>query len=123
MLAFHRALTVVVVLVALAGAIWAAYLAYRQRSSTRLAWMGTAATTVIAVQALFGIVLAAQGDRPHDAIHFVIGPATLLALPAARLLARDRGAGARRLIVAAGWVLTLGLALRAAGTGGLSGLA
>lgn len=122
MLAIHRALTVVVVLVALAGAIWAAYLAYRQRSSARLAWTGTAATAVIALQALFGIVLAVQGDRPHDQIHFVIGPATLLALPAARVLARDRGEGARRLILAAGWVVTLGLALRAAGSGGLTGL-
>ncbi|MGH7685829.1 MAG: hypothetical protein ACREN2_03320 [Candidatus Dormibacteria bacterium] len=123
MLTIHRALTVVVVLVALAGTMWAVYLAYKQRWSARLSSAGSAATAVLALQALFGIVLAVQGDRPHDPIHFVIGPATLLALPAARVLARDRAEGARRLLVAAGWVVTLGLALRAAGTGGLGGLA
>lgn len=122
MLAVHRALTVVVVLVALAGTVWAAYLAYKQRSSARLAWTAIAATATIALQALFGIVLAVQGDRPHDPVHFVIGPATLLALPAARVLARERGENARRVLLAAGWVLTMGLALRAAGSGGLSGL-
>ena len=119
MLTVHRELAVAIVLAALGGSIWAGYAAYRLRWSTRLALLGSLTTVAIALQALFGVLLAAGGQRPQDPLHFVFGPATLLALPLARLAGRtgsDRAAG---LLVCAGWLATLALSLRATGTGGL----
>lgn len=67
---------------------------------------------------MFGVVLAAGGQRPQDALHFVFGPATLLALPVARIASRGRAARTIWLILGAGWLATLALSLRATGTGG-----
>ena len=115
----HRELAVVIVLLALGGTIWSGYVAYKARWSSRLGALGSITTFAIALQALFGVLLAAAGQRPQDPLHFVFGPATLVALPMARLAARrgsDRAAG---LVVCAGWLATLALSLRATGSGGL----
>lgn len=114
-----------VVLLALVGTIWAGYVASRLRGRGRLGTFASLATTAIALQAVFGIVLAIVGARPQDGLHFVFGPLTLLALPGARWLAAGRGTGARltspraqAVAVTTGWALTLALGLRAVGTGG-----
>lgn len=115
----HRELAVAIVLVALLGTIWAVYGASRLRSGGRLGLYGSAATVVVALQAVFGIVLAALGARPQDGLHFVFGPLTLLALPGARWIATGpHSQRARAWTIAAGWAVTLGLTLRAVGTGG-----
>jgi hypothetical protein len=120
MLAAHRALSVVIVLLALVGTLWGGYVAYRLRAGGRLGSYGWLMTAALVLQACFGIVLAAGGSRPQDALHFVFGPLSVLALPGARWLAAARGGGDRvqTVVVAAGWALTLGLSLRAVGTGG-----
>ena len=105
-------------LVSLVGALWAGYVASKARHSRRLWAFGWLATLTIAAQAVLGITLAAAGKRPIDALHFVFGPATLLALPIAVLGARGRTIRAAGLILGAGWLLTLALSLRAAGSGG-----
>lgn len=114
----HRELAVAIVLLALAGSLWAGYVASRLRRSGRLPFLGSLATVAVALQALFGIVLAAAGQRPQDGLHFLFGPLTLLALPVARWAARDRAPRHGAVIVATGWLITLGLGLRAVGTGG-----
>ena len=116
----HRELAVAIVLIALAGAVWAAYAAYRLRAGRRLAPFGSLMTLLLLLQAAFGIALAAAGARPQDGLHFVFGPLTLLALPGARWIATGQRASQRAVAVtiALGWVATLGLSLRAVGTGG-----
>ena len=116
----HRELAVVIVLLALAGAIWAVYIAFRLRAGRRLPLFGSLTTLAMVLQAVFGIVLAAAGARPQDGLHFVFGPLTLLALPGARGIAAGQRASQRAaaVTIALGWVVTLGLSLRAVGTGG-----
>jgi hypothetical protein len=83
-----------------------------------------AMSALIGLQAVFGIVLAAMGDRPADGTtHFIVGPLTLFVLPLARRVAgrrtSDRAATA---VIAVAWFLLLLLTLRAVGSGGgLSG--
>ena len=116
----HRELAVAIVLVSLAGAIWAGYVAYRPRASRWLPLAGSVMTSLLVLQAVFGIVLAATGARPQDGLHFLFGPLTLLALPGARGSAARQPASQRSaaVTIALGWVVTLGLSLRAVGTGG-----
>src|SRR5438445_517195 len=85
-----RGLAVVIVLVALGGTLWAAYCAYQSRLSWWLTFFGGVAVAAIAAQALLGIILGVSGSRPADGLHFVFGPATLLALPIATRVARGR---------------------------------
>ena len=119
----HRELAVATVLLALIGAIWAGYVAYRSRAGRRLPVFGSLLTMLLVLQAVFGIVLAGAGARPQDGLHFVFGPLTLLALPGARWFAAGQSMSerSRAAAVAAGWVVTLGLSLRAVGTGGGTG--
>jgi Zn-dependent protease len=116
----HRGLAVAIVLIALLGVIWAGYVASRMRGGGRLGLYGSLTTAALALQAVFGIVLAAAGARPQDGLHFLFGPFTLLALPGARGIAAVQSGSprTRAVVVAAGWVVTLGLSLRAVGTGG-----
>jgi len=116
----HRELTVVIVLLALGGTVWSGYVAYRRHASRRLTQLGVVTVVALALQALTGIVLAAGGGRPQDPLHFLYGPATIVALPAAMAAARGREARAAAVILGAGWLVTLALGLRAAGSGGLT---
>ena len=116
----HRELAVGIVLLALLGTIWGGYVAYRLSGGRRLPLFGSLITLVLLLQAVFGVALAAAGARPQDGLHFLFGPLTLLALPGARWIAAGQRASQRSsaVMVALGWVVTLGLSLRAVGTGG-----
>lgn len=88
------------------------------RRGGRLPQLGSLTTAAIGLQAIFGIALVALGARPQDSLHFLFGPLTLLALPISRWGARGRTPRRGTLAVVAGWLITLGLGLRAVGTGG-----
>jgi hypothetical protein len=115
----HQKLAVVIVLVSLGGTLWAAYSAYYARLSEWLLFFGWLTVAAIAVQALFGIILGVSGSRPVDALHFVFGPATLLALPISERAGRGREPRLAASILGVGWFITLVLSLRAVGTGGV----
>jgi len=114
----HQKLAVAIVLLALGGTLWAGYVAYKARSAARLQTATRLMIAVLGVQAVFGIVIALLGSRPQDPLHFVFGPATIVALPAATGLGRGRPERTAAAILAAGWVVTLALSLRAVGTAG-----
>jgi heme A synthase len=114
----HQKLAVAIVFLALGGTLWSGYLAYKGQMSDRLRLLGGATVAVIGVQAILGAVLAVLGSRPFEALHFVYGPATLLALPIATWLARNRENRAEATVLCAGWLIVLALSLRAVGTGG-----
>jgi heme A synthase len=72
---------------------------------------------LVAVQVLIGIVLVATGARPSQALHWIYGAATLLALPLAMWIGSRLGRREQQLWVAGGAIATLLFAFRAIGTG------
>lgn len=120
MATLHQKLTVAVVLAALGGSIWSGYVAYKARDAGRLRAAGWVMVAALVLQAATGLVLALGGNRPAEQLHFIVGPLTLLGLPIALLAGRGRSPRTEGLIVCGGWLLTFGLSLRAAGTGGLT---
>lgn len=108
-------------LAALAGAIWSGYWAYTGRTGTRLRDAAWLVTTAIGLEALSGAISGFGGLRPAEPLHFVVGPLTLLALPAAVLLSRGRSERTASYVLFAGWLVTFVLSLRATGSGGLAG--
>ncbi len=120
MLAVHRSLALILVLLALAGSLWAVHDWLRRGAiHPRLATSTVAMSGLIGLQALLGIVLAIAGNRPADgATHFVVGPATLFVLPVARRLITGRSDRAASAIFAVAWFVLLLLTLRAVGSGG-----
>lgn len=70
------------------------------------------------MQALVGLLLLLQGHRPADALHFLYGALTVLTVPAVYAYA-DQGQTRRAsLFIAVACVFLVGIALRAAATGG-----
>jgi heme A synthase len=121
MLTLHRTLAIVVVLLALGGTLWSVHGWLRNGSvHPRLMTFTIAMSGVIGVQALFGITLAIQGERPADgATHFVVGPLTLFMLPIARRVSMGRSDRASSATLAVAWFVLLLLTLRAVGSGGV----
>jgi heme A synthase len=121
MLTVHRTLAIGVVLLALAGSLWAVHDWLRQGTAhPRLMTFTIAMSGVIGVQALFGIILAIQGDRPADgATHFVMGPVTLFVLPVAWRVTAGRSDRASSAMLAVACFVLLLLTLRAVGSGGV----
>jgi heme A synthase len=121
MLAVHRALAIVVVLLALGGTLWAVHDWLRRGSvHPRLRTLTIAMSGIVGVQALVGIILAIQGDRPADGTtHFIVGPLTLLVLPIARRASAGRSHHASSATLAVAWFVLLLLTLRAVGSGGV----
>ena len=120
MLTVHRTVALLVVLLALGGTLWAVHDWLRRGSvHPRLMTFTVVMSAVVGVQALLGIILAVQGNRPADgATHFVVGPLTLFALPVARRVAAGRSDRASSATLAVAWFVLLLLALRAVGSGG-----
>jgi heme A synthase len=121
MLTVHRTLAIVVVLLALAGTLWGVHDWLRRGSvHPRLMSLTIAMSGVIGLQALLGIILALQGDRPADgATHFIVGPLTLFVLPIARRVSAGRSGRAASATLAVAWFVLLLLTLRAVGSGGV----
>jgi heme A synthase len=121
MLAVHRALAIVVVLLALGGSLWAVHDWLRRGSvHPRFMTFTIAMSGVVGLQALFGIILAIQGDRPADGTtHFIVGPLTLFVLPIARRVSAGRSDRASSATLAVAWFVLLLLTLRAVGSGGV----
>ena len=124
MVAFHRALAFIVVLLALGGSIWAVHDWLRRGAiHPRLMTLTIAMSAVIGVQAVLGILLAVMGNRPADGgTHFVVGPLALFVLPVARRVIAGRPDRHAAATLAVAWFVLLLLTLRAVGSGGaLSG--
>ena len=121
MATLHQKLAVVIVLAALGGTIWSGYLTYRARESQRLRQVGWVLVSVAAVQGAAGLLVTTSGGQPNQVWHYVFGPLSFLALPAALLAASARSGRVAASIVLAGWLLTFAIGLRAIGTGGLPG--
>jgi hypothetical protein len=114
----HQKFALAIVLFALIGTLLAGFIAYRGGRLDGVRQAGRAMTAVLVLQAVLGIALAVGGNRPADSLHFVYGPLLLFSLPVADGLSRGRPPRSQGLVLTAGWLVTLALSLRAAGTGG-----
>jgi hypothetical protein len=113
-------------LVVIASAIWSAVAGWRSggrrdhRSAVDRAVLAVLGSALAA--GLVGALLLGMGSRPADPLHFVYGPAALIALPVAiGVGARGTRAGSSRVRrdvwTAAGGLVLLGIVLRLFATG------
>jgi heme A synthase len=113
----HRLLSVVLVFAALGGALLAISRLRSGSPGDRLQRWSRVAAVLVVVDAALGGLLALSGSRPHESLHLIVGPGTVLALPLALVLAWRSGRRAQTWWLLLGWLALLGLCLRAVGTG------
>ncbi|GAC1344197.1 MAG: hypothetical protein NVSMB29_17630 [Candidatus Dormibacteria bacterium] len=89
---FHRAWALVVLAVLVVAVVAGGLALGRREWDRRYATYLRVCSGVIGIQALVGIVLLLAGQRPGRGLHFLFGPAVLVALPVAeRVAARHQG--------------------------------
>ena len=113
----HARLAVVIVLLALVGAIASIAAAANGKSSRGLRRYALVVMAVTLAEGIAGVAVdAGGGAQPRDGSHVVVGLLTGAILPLAFWMGRSRSR--RAVIEAVAWTLFLGLALRSAGSGG-----
>jgi len=80
-----------VLLLGLVGALWSGWNIWQRRVSPALRAYLRLTEGAIAIQALVGVGLFISGRRPEEGLHWLYGPAVLLALPVAWTLTRNAG--------------------------------
>jgi hypothetical protein len=113
----HQRLAVAVVILALAGTLWAAANTLRGAASPGLRAYLVLTEGIVVVQALVGVGLLIAGRRPHESLHYIYGPAVLLALPVAFVLRGREGSRGEPAALLGGSLGLLLLAIRAIATG------
>jgi len=113
----HDRLGAIVTIVVAAGALAAGIALIRPAFAPVVRGYLRLTAALVAVQVLSGIVLVATGSRPSQALHWIYGAATLLALPLAMWIGVRRSKHDRQLWIAGGAIATLLFAFRAIGTG------
>jgi heme A synthase len=114
----HQRVAEAVQLLGVVGAVWAGWCVIRRTPSPGLRVYVLLSEVVVVFQAALGILLAIGGHRPHDALHFLYGPAVLLSLPAALLIGARTDERGEHLALLGGCVAVVLLSLRAIQTGG-----
>jgi hypothetical protein len=114
----HQRVGAAIILLGLVGAVWGAVQLWRRSVSPTFRAYVRLLAALIALQAIFGIVLVIGGNRPTDGLHFIYGPATLLALPVAIGLSAGRDTRGEAGTLLVGCVAVVLLAARAVTTGG-----
>jgi hypothetical protein len=69
------------------------------------------------LQAIFGLILLASGDRPEEGLHFVYGAIVLGAIPVAYVYSDQKQVRRDIIIMAIAVVAVIGAAIRALATG------
>src|SRR5947209_11953292 len=108
----------VVIIYTVLIALWGLLLVIR-RADIGGGYMGSLviAEGIIAVQAILGIALLIQGQRPHDSLHYLYGVVALLTLPGAYLYTLQGTVRGSSLILAIACVFLIGICIRAITTG------
>ena len=118
MIDVHQRVGAAIIVLGVVGAAWAAVQLWRRTVSPTFRAYVRLLAGLIALQAVFGIVLVIGGNRPTEGLHFIYGPATLLALPVAIGLSFGRDARGEASTLLLGCVAVVLLAARAVTTGG-----
>lgn len=119
LVSLHRTWSQVVLTYTFLVALWGLLLFFRRSepSGSYLAAL-IIAEGVVAVQAVIGIILFAEGHRPASTLHFLYGLATFLTLPTAYLYSRGATVRGSSLILSLASFFLFGLGIRAITTGG-----
>ncbi|MBV8195279.1 MAG: hypothetical protein JOY80_07095 [Candidatus Dormibacteraeota bacterium] len=113
----HDKLGVVVLIVAVIGALAAVVALLRPHLLPMVRVYLRLTAGLAAVQVVVGVVLVIGGMRPSQGIHWFYGAATLISLPLAMWIGSRLGSREEPLWVMGGAVATVLFALRAIGTG------
>ena len=113
----HDAFGLAVLILAAGGAILAILSLLRSRFIWAVRIYLRVIVVAVAVQVVIGLVLVVTGSRPHEALHWLYGAATLVAIPVAVAVGRRLGGREEQMYLAGGAVLTVLFALRAIATG------
>jgi len=116
--AIHQRLGAAILILGGVGAVVAVAGISRRRVSPTLRAYLRLTSLVIAVQAALGIALVIRGYRAHESLHFIYGPAVLLALPVAQFIGGRSDERREAIALFAGALAVFLLAIRAVGTGG-----
>jgi hypothetical protein len=106
-------------LLAVIGAAWLAWLAATHRSAGAMLY-GALVWVLIAIggAGLVGVVIALTDRPPEDPLHVLYGVLAAATLPGGALIARDRPAGQRTVVLAIAMVVLVILVVRLFQTGG-----
>jgi hypothetical protein len=101
------------------GAAWLGFLATTRRTAGPMLY-GALVWVLVAIGAagLVGLVLALTSKPPSDPLHVLYGVLAAAALPGGALIARDRAAGQRTVVLAITMTVLLILVVRLFQTGG-----
>jgi heme A synthase len=114
----HQNWSRVVLLYTLLVALWALFLWLRGANpSGGLLGALILNEAVVLIQGILGVVLLTQGQRPHDALHFLYGVVSVLVLPAAYFYSEGGAERRDSLVFGLGGLFLLGIAIRAITTG------
>lgn len=110
--------TVVVIYAALIG-LWGLFL-YVRGSNPSSGYIGAIVIMegIAIVQGLIGLAVVISGHRPHDPLHYVYGVVAVVVLPAAYFFSDNASERKDSLIFGLAGLLLVGIAIRAAATGG-----
>jgi heme A synthase len=117
MIGVHERIGASIIVLGAVGAAWALAQVWRRVVNPAYRVYVRFLAALIALQAVFGIVLVLTGYRPHEGLHFLYGPAVLLALPVAWRLGAPLDARGEAGALLAGCVAVVLLAIRAVATG------
>jgi hypothetical protein len=115
----HARLGVVVVAVAVVGALLTLLARSRPSAIPTVRVFVRLCAGTAAVEALIGLAMVVGGQRPAEAIHFFYGAATVIPIPAAEVLARRRDSRSATLYLLSGAAATALFGLRAVTTGSM----
>ena len=114
----HQFWSRVVIIYGVLIALWGFLLVIR-RADLSGGFLGSLviAEGIVAVQAVLGIILLIQGQRPHDALHYLYGFVALVTLPGAYLYTLQGTVRGSSLIIAVACAFLIGISIRAITTG------
>ena len=118
MVELHQRAAVSLVLYYAAVGLWGLFL-WRRKSPITPGYRGALVIGVAlgVVQALLGVFLLLQGQRPEDNLHFLYGASVILTLPLVMSYIVDKNVS-RPLVFGLASLFMAGLAIRAITTGG-----
>lgn len=115
----HQGFFTVVLIYAGLIALWGLYL-YVRGSNPSGGYVGALFIMegVAALQGIIGLAVLISGHQPHDPLHYVYGVLAVVALPAAYFLSSNATERRDSLIFGLAGLFLIGIAIRAATTGG-----
>ena len=114
----HQGFSRAVLIYSLLVALWGLFLFVRGRNPSG-GFLGAVVINVgvVVIQDLVGLILVLQGQRPHEALHYLYGVVAFLVLPTAYFMSANGTERRDSLVFGLGALLLFGVGVRALMTG------